>query len=175
MSVEPLPRPWRKYLRFSVRGLIVLVLVIGVGLAWLVRSAHIQRDAVASIENTRGQVAYHWDSTNGQQILRGKPWAPRWLVDLIGVDFFGHVTSVRLARLETDGVLKHVGRLTQLERLTISVRAISDAELAPLQALNNLSFLDLSKLSHLQLFATQASCAGVQELKQAVPGLVIVR
>jgi hypothetical protein len=90
-------------------------------------------------------------------------------------NFFGHVTSVRLARLETDGVLKHVGRLTQLERLTISVRAISDAELAPLQALNNLSFLDLSKLSHLQLFATQASCAGVQELKQAVPGLVIVR
>jgi internalin A len=93
---------------------------------------------------------------------------------------------------------------------------MSDAELAPLQALNNLSFLDLSgtpvtdaalahvlgltktklqylnlsgtrvsdaglvhlkgltKLSHLQLFATQASCAGVQELRQAVPSLVIV-
>ena len=26
-------------------------------------------------------------------LLGGTPWAPRWLVDLIGVDFFGHVTD----------------------------------------------------------------------------------
>ena len=122
MPTGSVPRAWRRYLRFSVRGLIVLVLVIGVGLAWLVRNAQIQRDAVAQIENARGQVAYHWDSTNGQQIVRGQPWAPRWLVDLIGVDFFGHVTSVRLARLETDGVLKHVGRLTQLDGPIIPLR-----------------------------------------------------
>ena len=31
------PRPWRKYLRFSVSGLIVVVLLNGVWLAWLVR------------------------------------------------------------------------------------------------------------------------------------------
>ena len=52
MSAVPVARPWRRFLRLSVRGLIVLVLVIGAGLGWLVRSAHIQRDAVAAI--TRG-------------------------------------------------------------------------------------------------------------------------
>jgi hypothetical protein len=56
-------RSWRRYLRFSVRGLIVLVLVVGAGLGWTVRSARIQRDAVAAIERAGGSVGYHfqWD------------------------------------------------------------------------------------------------------------------
>ena len=33
-------RSWRRYLRFSVRGLIVLVLVVGAGMGWLVRGAN---------------------------------------------------------------------------------------------------------------------------------------
>jgi hypothetical protein len=36
-------------LRFSVRGLIVLVIVAGAALGWIVRQAHIQGDAVAAI------------------------------------------------------------------------------------------------------------------------------
>ena len=32
MPAEPVPRPWRRYLRFSVRGIIVVVLVVG---GWL--------------------------------------------------------------------------------------------------------------------------------------------
>ena len=46
---DPVSHPWRRFLRFSVRGLIVVVLVIGAGLGWIVRQAHIQRDAVAAI------------------------------------------------------------------------------------------------------------------------------
>jgi hypothetical protein len=45
---------WRKFLRFSVRGLIVLVLVIGAALGWFVRGARTQRDAVAAIERAGG-------------------------------------------------------------------------------------------------------------------------
>ena len=37
MPAETTSRPWRRFLRFSVRGLIVLVLVIGAGLGWIVR------------------------------------------------------------------------------------------------------------------------------------------
>jgi hypothetical protein len=51
---KPVSRPWRRFLRFSVRGLIVLVLVIGVGLGWIVRRAHIQRDAVSAITKAGG-------------------------------------------------------------------------------------------------------------------------
>ena len=52
-QARPVRRPWRRSLRFSVRGLIVLVLVIGAGLGSLVRSARIQREAVAAIKNSR--------------------------------------------------------------------------------------------------------------------------
>ena len=45
----------RRWLRISVRGVIVLVLVIGVGMGWIVRRARIQRDAVAAIENAGAQ------------------------------------------------------------------------------------------------------------------------
>ena len=37
-QVKPVPRSWRRHLRFSVRRLIVLVLVIGAGLGWVVRA-----------------------------------------------------------------------------------------------------------------------------------------
>ena len=38
-QAKPTPRPWRRFLRFSVRGMIVVVLVIGGWLGWVVRSA----------------------------------------------------------------------------------------------------------------------------------------
>jgi TRAP-type C4-dicarboxylate transport system permease small subunit len=49
MPDQTLPRSWRRWLRFSVRGLIIVVLLIGGWLGWLVRSAHVQRDAVVAI------------------------------------------------------------------------------------------------------------------------------
>ena len=45
---NPASRPLRRFLRFSVRGMIVLVLLIGCWSGWLVRSARIQREAVAA-------------------------------------------------------------------------------------------------------------------------------
>jgi hypothetical protein len=59
-------RPSRRFLRFSVRGLIVLVLVIGAGLGWLVRSARIQREAVVAIVEDGGVVVYDWQESNGR-------------------------------------------------------------------------------------------------------------
>ena len=37
-QAKPVSRPWRRFLRFSVRGMIVVVLVIGGWLGWIVRS-----------------------------------------------------------------------------------------------------------------------------------------
>ncbi len=61
---NPVSRPRRRFLRFSVRGLIVLVLVIGAWLGWMVRSARIQREAVAAIENAGGEVLYDREWTD---------------------------------------------------------------------------------------------------------------
>ncbi len=137
--------PWRRFLRFSVRGLVLLVLVIGAGIGWLVRSAHIQRDAVAAIEKLGGETHYDWDWNNGKGIPDGAPRAPGWLVRLIGVDYFGHVASVVLPD-PTDAAIAQIGRLSRLEKLHLSLdnTQVSDDALAHLSGLPNLSVLSLS-------------------------------
>src|SRR6516225_8007057 len=82
---DPVPCPWRRFLRFSVRGLIVFVVVIGAGLGWIVRQAHIQRDAVEAIRKAGGSVMYDWEPSAG--IPGGVPLAPAWLVDLVGIRY----------------------------------------------------------------------------------------
>jgi hypothetical protein len=86
VSAGPISTPWRSFLRFSLRGLIVFVIGVGAVLEWIVRQAHVQRDAVAAIEEVDGSVRYDWEFRNGRSLPGGKPWAPRWLVNLIGVD-----------------------------------------------------------------------------------------
>jgi hypothetical protein len=191
MPAGPVPHSWRRYLRFSVRGLIVFVLVIAVGLGWIVRSAHIQRDAVAAIKKAGGSVFYSWQWDHGHSILRGRPWAPSWLVEFTGVEFFGHVTGVNLEGSSgpADTVLAEVGQLNQLQILSLSNASVTDAGLAHLKELTNLDFLGLrntqvtdaglvhlkglTNLSDLVLNGTQVTDAGMNELKQALPGLTI--
>ena len=100
MPAETVSRPWQRFLCFSVRGLIVMVLVVGAATGWLVRSARIQRNAVAAIQKAGGVVNYDWESraaNYGCYASSGsghapEPWAPKCLVKLIGIDYFGHVT-----------------------------------------------------------------------------------
>jgi hypothetical protein len=167
MPADHVSRPSRPFLRFSVRGLIVLVLVIGIWLGWLVRSACIQRDAVAAITAAGGSVKYDWDWSNGLPVVGGKPWAPKWLTDLIGVDFFGHVTFVQLISSSnaTDATFTHVGRLTQLETLLIGFSPLCDDELAHLKS--------LTKLSGLCFIGTQVTDAGLIHLKGLTNLLVL--
>jgi hypothetical protein len=188
IPAEPFSRPWRRLLRFSLRGTLLFVIVLGVALGWIVREAHIQRDAVAAIRKACGSVKYSWEHGN---TFPRRPWAPSWLVNLIGVDFFGHVFDVNLSgssRL-ADTTLAEVGRLNQLQRLWLNDASVTDAGLAHLKGLTNLSTLGLggaqvtdaglahlkglTKLSRLGLNGTQVTDAGMSELKRVLPSLTI--
>ena len=57
-QAKPLSRPWRKYLRFTVRWLIVPVLLVGGWFGWIVRSARIPREAVVAITTAGSVVGY---------------------------------------------------------------------------------------------------------------------
>jgi hypothetical protein len=171
--------------------LIVVVLVIGAGLGWIVREARIQRDAVAAIRAAGGSVFYDWEWNNGKSVPGGKPWAPKWLVDLIGVDYFGHVTHVwlPLSSKVTDATLAHVGRLTRLQELFVRSPYVSDAGLEHLKGLTNLTdltlagrqvtdaglvhLMKLTSLSKLWLPGARVTDAGMNELKRALPTLAI--
>jgi internalin A len=147
MSAGPVSRPWRRFLRFSVRGLIVLVLVIGVWLGWLVRSARIQREAVAAITRAGGMVHYDWDWSNGGGGLLREPRYPRWLIGQLGVDYFGHVTRVSIWNLKhLGGGLSQIGTLTRLEMLSIpGGMQVTNTGVAHLQSLTSLQALQLPR------------------------------
>jgi internalin A len=84
----------RRYARFSVRGLIVLVLVIAVVLGWVVHRAQVQRDAVAAIRKAGGSIQYDWQYKDGQAVRSGRPRGPMWMADRLGADYFDTVTTV---------------------------------------------------------------------------------
>jgi hypothetical protein len=102
----------------TFRSLIFLVIVVAAGLGWIVRAAHVQRDAVAAIVNAGGTVWYSGQSGRGKSLPpETPPWAPTWLVEFVGVDFFVHVAGVNLERSsgQGDAVLANVGRLEHLQ------------------------------------------------------------
>jgi hypothetical protein len=182
MAAGTISRPWRRSLRISVRGLIVVVLVCGVWLGWLVRGARIQREAVAAITRAGGSAKYDWGWTDGNYLPGEKFSKPGWLVKRIGVDYCGRVTQVWLfsSSTEADATLVHVGRLSQLQRLDLYRAPFSDAGLANLKGMTKLSYLDLGdshvsdtglanlkgmiRLSHLDLSGTQVTDAGLAHL-----------
>jgi uncharacterized membrane protein len=182
MPAVAVSRPWQRFLRLSVRGLVVLVLVMGAALGWIVRGARVQREAVAVIKKAAGTVSYDYEWKNGGAIPGGRPWAPRWWIDCIGVDYFGHPALVLVGESDPDTVVPAIGRLTRVEALTLRAWRLTDGGLAHLNELKNLTRLDLDftlvsdaglaylkrmkKLSTLHLASTKVTNAGLAHLKE---------
>ena len=74
MGAGPASRHWRRYLRFSLRGLIVVVLVIGVGLGWIIRQgANSARSGGGHSERRWGSSFMTGNGAYGNAIPVGKP------------------------------------------------------------------------------------------------------
>ena len=96
------PRPLRKrLLRISLRMVFVLTTILCVWLGFKVHQVKQQREAVAWVEAHGGMVAYQHEKI---------PHGPKWLRDLIGVDYF--VKPFRVT-LDSD----HPESLSQLAKL----------------------------------------------------------
>jgi hypothetical protein len=158
------PRPWRRYLRFSMRGLIVVVLLIGGWIGWIVRSARVQRDAVAAIKRAGGTALYDWQwhfPSRGPARNASGPWAPIWLVERIGADYFQNVTNVSLRDSGSSSALvAQIGGFDRLELLMLGGSEISDDALRHLNGLSNLQALHLS--------GTDVTDRGLKHLKGSV-------
>ena len=184
MTGESSPKSWRRCLRLSVRGLVVVVLVIGSLLGWVVHRAHVQRDAVAAVQAAGGNAIYEWEFKDGMFLPVSKhvrPWAPKWLVDLIGVDYFSYVVFVDLSKRGSDAELTHVGNLSRLECLSLYRTPVTDTGLAQITKLTQLKALALGwtrvtdaglmhlrgvrRLEELWLQDTQVTDAGLVHLR----------
>ena len=73
---KPASHHRRRFLRFSVRGMIVIVLVVGGLFGWLVRGVRIQRDAVAAITKSGGSVTYDWEWKDRAPVPGARPRRP---------------------------------------------------------------------------------------------------
>jgi hypothetical protein len=122
---------------------------------------------VAEVERLGGAVLYDWQADRMYGYLRAgpssaEPSGPRWIRQLIGDDYFGHVVKItlpprqrvfgmyRLAKADvgpevTDDDLKLVGSISTLEELDLTKAPIGDAGILHLAHLENLRTLHLKE------------------------------
>lgn len=160
--------------RFTVRRLMVIVLITSVGVGWIVRRAHIQRDAVSAITRIGGHVFYHWETElrnmpDGRvSMLRMSNNRPRWLMTLLGYLETDLHSDPKVAFIwggshlqprDADAVMAHVARLEGLEGLFFRKRCVPVTD-AGLGHLSGMSSLRIVCIEH----APQVTDAGLKYL-----------
>jgi hypothetical protein len=170
----------RRWLRFRLRTLMVLLTIASVFLGWQSKRARDQKAAVAAILRIGGTVRYTFQFADDGAFQEDfQPAAPRWLRRLAGEDFFVTVCDVSLYKswlsnsvsnsyywnrfsregtdIEvTDEMLAHLKRLPRLTRLFIH-STTPDAGLETIGA-----FSQLERLNYLAV--TDAGVAHVVRL-----------
>jgi hypothetical protein len=155
--------------RLSLRMSMGLVLLVGVWMGTLVRQADRQRAAVTAITRAGGSVYYSWEFVGGTlaggELPGGRPWAPLWLVSLLGPDYFGRVISAQIEACGTDEILDEVARLDGLEQLSLLMSGVTD------DGMRRIARLD--RLQELYLQETAIGDAGLRHLK-SLPRLRLI-
>jgi Leucine-rich repeat (LRR) protein len=131
--------------RFSVRGMLVLVLLFGASFAWLARltrRANFQRGLAAAIKSDGGMVFYDRDSDRTINPGSRAPWQ-EYLVELIGADYFDNVVFISMLKGATDERLAQAGQLSELMYLSVEGGQVTDAGLEHVTGLTKLRSLDL--------------------------------
>ena len=149
---------FRRRFQYSIRSLLVLMVVVAVACGWLAtakKRATAQRAAVEAIEQAGGGVSYDYEGDGSEPVeLPG----PAWLRELLGDNLFVDLTEVMANQPEfSDAGLEHFDGLTQLRRLWMDHTKISDAGPEHLKG--------LSQLQDLGLGITKISDAGLEHLK----------
>lgn len=183
MDVPPPLRRWwqRTPVRWSVRALMVAVLVAAVGLGWVVHRARVQRDAVAAIEKGGGKAFYDWQLTTVTSPdfvdltpkPSGQPRGPKWLAEWVGPDYFDTIKMVILFG-PADPLMPHVGQLEKLEEIDFLPGrkepgyGPSDDGMAYLKGLNQLKHIKLSVNTLKGIIGSKITGKGLESIKGAI-------
>jgi hypothetical protein len=133
----------RPRLRFTLRVLLGIVTLLGVGLGIWTHRAREQRSIVAKITSAGGNVKYD-DAIEPYPINGPAPRVPpvsavpRSLLDLVGEDYFHNVAEVETLDL---AIVPRLNRLRWLKSLTIVNESLTDATFAPVAKLRGLKVL----------------------------------
>ncbi len=139
-------KPKRRFFRFSLRSFLIVVTILCVWLGWFLYRVEQQREVVRWVEENGGLVEYEYQYTSGGEFKNIPPPGPRWLCNILGVDYFSSVVNVYLDRSHRDDPLfndlKPLASLTKLRRLGLEYCNVGD--LTPLAGLTNLEYLGLA-------------------------------
>ena len=182
--------------QFSLRSLLLLVVVVAIPCSWLateMKAAREQHAIVETIWKFHGHVYYDYED-HDPFALPSKPPGPAWLCELLGEDLFASVTwlafyeygsefsDAELEKLKglphlqgvdlfatniSDSGLEHLTRLPQLKELDLSYTKVSDTGLEHLKG--------LTELQGLYLTVTKVSDSGVEKLQKSLPNTSIER
>jgi hypothetical protein len=152
--------PNRRWLRFSLRGMLLIVAIFGIWLGVKVNAARRQAAAVAAILKAGGKVTFDYQMVPAKSGKPGqfdfdadaKPPTPPLLRTLFGEDFFRNVVGASLSgKINEDDLdcLASLPRLVSLELNEVRVvppasrspRPLADADLQVLRKLDQLQTL----------------------------------
>ncbi len=154
----------RRWLRFSLRTLLVVMTVLCVWLGFKVNAARRQKEAVDAILKAGGFVNYDYELApvkSGKQddfpiYVSASPPAPEWMRKYLGDEYFQDVIGVRFAnRTISESDLAQLAKLPELiwvyvfntrvvANSTGISRSIVDVDLVPLKHLSRLRSLVLT-------------------------------
>ena len=119
----------------SLRLVLGLVAIAAVWMGWIVHRVRVQQEGIDLIRLHGGMYYYDFENQGATSGTIPRSWAPGWLVNNLGIDYFHHVTWVRIEDPTFDD--NDLGRLTaclpRIESLGIHGTAISDAGLRHLR------------------------------------------
>jgi hypothetical protein len=178
-SMDRENRPKPRWKTISLRGLLLLILAIGLWLGWFVSKARQQRAAVAALQKFGGFVHYDWEFVSGPvKVPRGnliwkptwgkftpggKPSAPDWMRRAVGDEYFQSIVHVSLfvdikKQLASatwvnmgpaDDALLKLATQTSVQTLQIGGEQVTDLNLAYVGKLTGLEELHISWAFHL--------------------------
>jgi hypothetical protein len=175
-NAPPPPQPKLRWYQFRLRTLLLFVLVASVGMSWFavkLNQARRQRAIVEKIESMGGQVKYDFQyDPSGKNIDDAKPFAPFWLENLLGNDFFSNVIDITfLSRADdvTDSSIAEWSNLPRLLRLSLTdAHQVTDKGLKTIGEMEQLESLEITGIQ----FTNEGSIylKGQKNLKSLVFG-----
>lgn len=162
--LESPPKPRRRWLQFSLRTFLLVVLASGVGLGWLgtkLKRVHEQRQIATQIAAAGGKVYYDYQFT-GRHIKEDQPPpGPRLLCWAFGDDLFAYIQTVTFGEWSgcKDQVLESLPKLPRLTELSVYGPGITDQGIAHIQRIPALRDLSLYNTNVTPDGLSQLSCS----------------
>jgi hypothetical protein len=168
------PKRRRRWFSLSLRGMMLLILIVGGVMGWKARRASLQRRAVARIERVQGDVTYDWHRKNPFLTPGGptEPPGPVWLRKMLGDEYFQEVVGVTIPDLEHGPAPAHAPPppspdepLDSPRRKALHERVRQNREAEEALAQDELACLEgLDRIESLTLYHPPLNSAGLERL-----------